>query len=164
MTMLTIIAAADQRLALGRANAMPWHLPDDFKRFKALTLGKPVAMGRLTAESIGRPLPSRRNLVITRGTAAPFDGQEVVGSLDEAIKAAGDVPELIIGGGGQIYAQALPIADRICMTWVETTIADADTFFPRFPIAGWVEVSREHHPADERHEFAFSWVDYERSE
>ena len=157
---LTIIAAVDRRLAIGRGNAMPWHLPDDFRRFKALTLGKPVAMGRLTAESIGRPLPGRRNLVITRGGATPFDGQEAVGSLGDAIKAAAGADELIIAGGGQIYADGLPLADRALITWVDTTIERPDTFFPQFPVDGWAEVAREQHPADDRHAFGFSWVDY----
>ena len=161
MTSLTIIAAVDERLAIGRGNAMPWHLPDDFKRFKALSLSKPVVMG-LTAESIGRALPGRRNLVITRGTAAPFAGQDVVASLDEAIKAAQDADELIIAGGGQVYAEALPLVDRVYLTWVETVIDSPDTFFPEFPTIGWTEVSRQRHGSDDRHAFGFSWVDYVR--
>jgi dihydrofolate reductase len=160
---LTIIAAVDQNLAIGRDNRMPWHLPDDFRRFKALSLGKPVIMGRLTAESIGRALPGRRNLVITRGGSAPYPDQEVVGSLDEAIKLAGDVPEVIIAGGGQVYAEALPRADRVFLTWVETALVDPDTHFPSFPDASWVETSRDQHPADDRHPYAFSWVDYARA-
>lgn len=163
MTSLTIIAALDRQSAIGRGNTMPWHLPDDFKRFKALSIGKPIVMGRLTAESIGRALPGRRNLVITRSGRAPFDDQEAVGSLAEAIKAASDVDELIIAGGGQIYAEALPISDRALLTWVDTVIEGPDTFFPAFPTSDWIEVAREDHPADERHAFGFSWVDYERA-
>lgn len=162
--LITIIAALDERHAIGRANALPWRLPDDFKRFRALTLGKPIAMGRRTAESIGRPLDRRRNLVITRAEAAPFEGQEPVGSLDEAIKAAGDAEELIIGGGGEIYAQALPIADRAHLTWVETVIEGGDVYFPEFPTPGWVEVARERHEADDRHAYAFTFADYVREQ
>jgi dihydrofolate reductase len=161
---ITIIAALDTRHAIGKGNAMPWHLPDDLKRFRQLTMGKPIAMGRLTAESIGQPLPGRRNLVITRSGVAPFPGQEAVASLDEAIKAVGDVEELIIGGGGQIYAQALPIADRAVLTWVDTELPGADTYFPDFPTPGWTEVAREWHDPDARHAFGFSWADYVRGQ
>ncbi len=163
MTSLTIIAAVDRKMAIGRNNAMPWHLPDDFRRFKALSMGKPVAMGRLTAESIGRPLPGRRNLVITRGGRCPFPDQEAIGSLTEAIKAVVGTDELIIAGGGQIYAEALPLAQRMHLTEVDTEIENPDAFFPDFTRDGWIEVERTHHPADERHAFGFSWVDYVRS-
>jgi dihydrofolate reductase len=161
---ITIIAALDVRHAIGKDNAMPWRLPDDLKRFRQLTMGKPIAMGRMTAESIGGPLPGRRNLVITRSGVAPFPGQEPVASLDEAIKAAGDVEELIIAGGGQIYAQALPIADRAVLTWVDTELDGADTHFPDFPTPGWTEVAREWHDPDARHAFGFSWADYMRGQ
>jgi dihydrofolate reductase len=162
--LITVIAAVDQRHAIGRGNAMPWRLPDDFRRFRRLTMGKPIVMGRLTAESIGRPLDGRRNLVITRSGVPPLEGQEAVGSLAEAIDAAGDADELIIGGGGEIYAQALPIADRAYLTWVETEIEGADTFFPDFPTPGWIEVARERHEADDRHAYPFTYADYVREQ
>ena len=159
--MITLIAALDRNRAIGRAGAMPWHLSDDLKRFKALTLGKPVLMGRKTALAIGRPLPGRANLVLTRAGSAPFDGQTVVHSLDEAIARAGDV-ELMVIGGGEVYALALPHATRLHMTEIDTATPDADTFFPAFDPAQWHEVTREHHPVDARHPLAFDFVVYTR--
>ena len=160
--MITFIAALDRNRAIGRAGAMPWHLSDDLKRFKALTLGKPVLMGRKTALAIGRPLPGRPNLVLTRAGTAPFDGQAVVHSLDEAVARAGN-GELMVIGGGEVYALALPHATRMHLTEIDTATPDADTFFPAFDPGEWREVAREHHPADARHPLAFDFVDYERS-
>ena len=159
--MIALVAALDRNRAIGRGGAMPWHLSDDLKRFKALTLGKPVLMGRKTALAIGRPLPGRTNLVLTRAGSAPFDGQTVVHSLDGAIARAGDV-ELMVIGGGEVYALALPHATRLHMTEIDTATPDADTFFPAFDPARWHEVAREHHPVDARHPLAFDFVDYER--
>ena len=104
---IALVAAMDRRRAIGRGNALPWHLPDDLKRFKALTLGHAILMGGNTARSIGRALPGRRNLVLTRGAAAPVEGMQAVASLDEAIALAGD-GDLMVIGGGEIYALALP--------------------------------------------------------
>ncbi|HJR10756.1 MAG TPA: dihydrofolate reductase [Rhodanobacteraceae bacterium] len=159
--MIALVAALDCNRAIGRGGAMPWHLSDDLKRFKALTLGKPVLMGRKTALAIGRPLPGRTNLVLTRAGSAPFDGQTVVHSLDGAIARAGDV-ELMVIGGGEVYALALPHATRLHMTEIDTATPDADTFFPAFDPARWREVAREHHPVDAKHPLAFDFVDYER--
>src|SRR3569832_753571 len=106
---IALIAALDRNFAIGRGNAMPWHLPDDLRRFKQLTLGKPVLMGRKTALAIGRALPQRPNLVLSRGDTAPVDGQRVVHSLDEALAAAGGAPLCVIGGG-EVCARALPRA------------------------------------------------------
>jgi len=158
---IALIAALDRNYAIGRDGAMPWHLPDDLRRFKQLTLGKPVLMGRKTALAIGRPLPGRRNLVLTRGGVAPFAGQEAVASLDAAIGVAGDA-ELCVIGGGEVYALALPRATRLHLTWIDTTAGNADTFFPRFDAKHWRETLRLAHAADARHEFAFEFVDYER--
>jgi dihydrofolate reductase len=162
MVDLVLIAAHDRRRAIGRGNALPWHLPDDLKRFKALTLGKPVLMGRKTAEAIGRPLPGRPNFVLTRSGRAPFEGQVAVASLDEAIARA-DAPELLVIGGGELYALALPRAARVHLTEVDTVVEGADAWFPPLDAAAWREVAREHHPADARHAFAFDFVDYGRS-
>ncbi|HJR13947.1 MAG TPA: dihydrofolate reductase [Rhodanobacteraceae bacterium] len=158
---IALVAALDRNRAIGLGGAMPWHLPDDLKRFKALTLGKPVLMGRKTAIAIGRPLPGRSNLVLTRAATAPFDGQLVVHSLDEAIARAGN-GELVVIGGGEVYALALPRAARMHLTEVDTTTPSADTFFPAVDLQGWREVARAHHPIDTRHAFAFDFVDYER--
>jgi dihydrofolate reductase len=158
---ISLIAALDRNRAIGRAGAMPWHLPDDLKRFKALTLGKPVLMGRKTALAIGRPLPGRPNLVLTRADTAPFAGQSVVHSLDEAVAHAGD-SDLCVIGGGEVYALALPCATRLHLTEIDTAASGADTFFPAFDPRDWREVARVHHPADAKHPFAFDFVDYER--
>jgi dihydrofolate reductase len=158
---ISLIAALDRNHAIGRQGAMPWHLPDDLKRFKQLTLAKPVLMGRKTALAIGRPLPGRRNLVLTRGNAAPFAGQETVASIDAAIALVND-SELMVIGGGEVYALALPRATRLHLTWIDTLAENADAFFPRFDAKQWRETSRVAHAADARHEFAFEFVDYER--
>lgn len=158
---VALVAALDRNFAIGRDGAMPWHLPDDLKRFKQLTLGKPVLMGRKTALAIGRLLPGRRNLVLTRSTSAPFAGQEVVASIPAAIEAAhGD--ELMVVGGGEVYALALPFATDLNLTWIDTEAERPDAFFPRFDADLWDEVSREPHPADARHEYPFTFVDYVR--
>lgn len=161
MSDVSLIAALDRNYAIGRDGAMPWHLPDDLKRFKQLTLGKPVLMGRKTALAIGRPLPGRRNLVLTRSGSAPFAEQEAVASLDAAIAAAGEA-ELCVIGGGEIYALALSRATRLHLTWIDTAAENADAYFPRFDAKQWRETARSAHVADARHEFAFEFVDYER--
>ncbi len=162
---IVLIAALDRQRAIGRGNALPWHLPQDLKHFKAKTLGKPILMGRKTADSMGRALPGRRNLVLTRSGRAPFEGTEAVGSVDEALRIArGDgAEELSVIGGGDVFALALPLASRMHMTWVDTIVDGADAFFPRFDASEWIETSREAHPADAKHAFAFEFVDYRRA-
>jgi len=157
---IALIAALDRNHAIGRDGDMPWHLPADLKRFKALTLGKPILMGRKTALSIGRALPGRRNLVLTRQPEAPYADQEVVTSLDAAINACVGADELMVIGGGEIYALTLPRATRLYLTWIDTEAADPDTFFPAFDLAGWTETLRIEHPADAQHKYSFSFVDY----
>jgi dihydrofolate reductase len=159
---ISLIAALDRHFAIGRGGAMPWHLPDDLRRFKGLTLGKPVLMGRRTALAIGRTLPGRRNLVLTRGMHAPFDGQCVVQSVDEAIALAGD-EDLAVIGGGEVYALALPRATVMNLTWVDTDVSGADAWFPRFDPHEWTETARADRAADARHAFAMSFVDYRRA-
>lgn len=161
---ISLLAALDRGFAIGKGNALPWHLPDDFRRFKALTMGKPILMGRRTAESLGRALPGRRNLVLTRGDRVPFDGMEAVASLDQALRlAAGDgAAELGVIGGAQVYALALPRATVLHLTHVDTTVDGADTFFPEFDPGDWRVVSREPHAADARHAHAFEFVEYRR--
>jgi dihydrofolate reductase len=155
---LVLVAAIDRHQAIGRGNALPWHLPADLKRFKALTTGKTVLMGRRTAESLGRALPNRTNLVLTRAGHVPFAGMQAVSTLDEARELAGD--ELFVIGGGEIYALTLPLAARLHLTHVETVVADADAFLPPLDASAWRVQSREAHPADDRHAFAFEFVDY----
>ena len=158
---IALVAALDRNHAIGRDGAMPWHLPDDLKRFKQLTLGKPVLMGRKTALAIGRPLPGRRNLVLTRSGAAPFAGQETVASIPDAIEIVRG-EELMVVGGGEVYALALPLATDLHLTWIDTEADKADAFFPRFDAAEWKEAARVPHAADARHEYSFSFVDYVR--
>jgi dihydrofolate reductase len=158
---IALIAALDRNYAIGRNGAMPWHLPDDLKRFKALTLGKHVLMGSKTAYAIGKALPGRNNLVLTRGSKAAFAGQRPVSSIDAALEiAAGQ--DLMVIGGGEVYALALARATQLHLTWIDTIAADADAFFPRFDRTQWRETFREAHAADVKHEFAFAFVDYAR--
>jgi dihydrofolate reductase len=158
---LVLVAALDRNFAIGRGNALPWHLPADLKRFKALTLGRTVLMGRRTAESLGRALPKRTNLVLTRSGHVPFPGMEAVGTLQEAMsRAAGD--ELMVIGGGEVYALALPQATCLHLTHVDTVVPGADAFFPAFDAADWRIVARAPHPADASHPLAFEFVDYAR--
>ncbi|QSX78462.1 dihydrofolate reductase [Agrilutibacter solisilvae] len=161
---ISLIAALDRRFAIGRGNQLPWHLPDDLKRFKALTLGKPVLMGAKTALSLGRALPQRRNLVLTRSGTAPFEGMEAVASLDEALDLARqqEALELCVIGGGEVYALCLPVAQRMHLTHVDTDVDGADVFFPRFEAAQWTQMARESHVRDARHKHAFEFVDYSR--
>jgi dihydrofolate reductase len=163
---LALLAALDRNHAIGKGNALPWHLPDDLKRFKALTLGKPLLMGRKTAQSLGRALPGRRNLVLTRSGQAPFAGMEAVASLDAALRIAREdgAAEVCVIGGGEVYALCLPQATRMYLTHVDGEVAGADAFFPRFDPHAWRMTSREPHAADEKHAFAFAFVDYVRGE
>ncbi len=160
---LSLIAALDMDHGIGHENQLPWQLPDDLKRFKALTMGKPILMGRKTAQSLGRALPGRPNLVLTRSGVVPFEGMQAVGSIDEALTFAADAgaDELCVIGGGEIYRLAMAQATDLHLTWVDTRV-EADTHFPPVDPQQWSESRREHHPADERHAFAFDFVDYVR--
>lgn len=126
---LTLIVARDRHGGIGRDNTLPWHLPEDLQHFKATTLGHPIIMGRRTFDSIGRALPGRRNLVVSRNEAWAHEGCERVGSLAEALAQCRGLPEAFVIGGGQLYAEALPVADRLLITEVDLD-ARADTFFP----------------------------------
>lgn len=159
---IALIAALDRNRAIGRAGAMPWHLPADLRRFKALTLGKPVLMGRKTALAIGRALPGRTNLVLSRSGVAPFAGQQVVPDVASAIDLARAAGELAVIGGGEVYALTLPQATHLHLTWVDAAIDDADTWFPPLALAQWRETARSHHAVDARHALAMDFVDYER--
>ena len=162
---IVLVAAMDRNRAIGRDNDLPWHLPDDFRHFKALTLGKPILMGRRTAESLGRALPGRRNLVLTHGGRVPFEGMQAVASLDDALRIAADdgAQELCVIGGAQVYALALPRAAALHLPHVDALVEDADTFFPAFDAGDWQVASREPHAADARHAFAFQFVQYRRA-
>jgi dihydrofolate reductase len=159
-----VVARADNGV-IGRDNALPWHLPADLKHFKRLTVGKPVVMGRRTFESIGKPLPGRHNIVMTRDPAWRAAGVTVVANLAEAIAAGGldprtRVDEVMIIGGAAVYADALPIATRVYLTEVHDAPA-GDTILPPFGADRWRETAREDHPADDGKP-AYSFVTLER--
>jgi dihydrofolate reductase len=156
---IVLIAAIDRMRAIGRGGAMPWHLPRDFQRFRELTVGYTVLMGRRTAESIGRALPQRRNLVLSRSGIAPFAGQIGVRSWDEA-KAID--PNVRVIGGGAVYALALAEAQVLHLTHVDTTIADADAFFPAWDQSRFRREPVAEIAADMRHAHAFAFIDHVR--
>jgi dihydrofolate reductase len=159
--LVSIVVAMDERGAIGHAGGLPWRLPEDLKRFKALTLGKPIVMGRRTWDAIGRPLPGRHNLVVTRHAGLALPGATVVSSLEQAFAAVQGAPEVCIVGGAEIYRLALPYTDVLHVTRVHATVA-ADTYFPAIEATDWEEVDCERHPADERHEHAYSFVEFRR--
>jgi dihydrofolate reductase len=153
--LVSLVAALARNRVVGAGNRLPWHLPEDLKRFKRLTMGAPVIMGRKTHVSIGRPLPGRRNIVVTRQPDATWPGCEVVHSLDDAIASAGDAPEVFVIGGAELYAAAFPRADRLHLTLIDADY-DGDTFFPAFDPADWRETARESGAG-------FAFVTYERA-
>jgi dihydrofolate reductase len=160
--MISIIVALAENGVIGSDNRLPWHLPDDLKRFKALSLGKPIVMGRRTFESIGRPLPGRTNIVVSRQPGRVIEGKVVARSRDAARAAAGAAPEVVIIGGAEIFRQALPRTDVIHLTRVHARVA-GDVVFPELDPGKWRETAVEHHAADERHQYAFSFVTLERA-
>lgn len=157
----SIIVATSKNNVIGRDGGIPWHLSADLKRFKSLTTGHPIVMGRRTFESIGRPLPGRRNIVITRSTGA-IDGCDIVKSVEDLLNDKTLEGNVFIIGGGEIYKQFLPYAKKVYLTEVDSEITDGDTFFPELNPMEWIEVGRESHEADEKNDFNYSFVDYER--
>lgn len=157
---ITLVAALARNRAIGFNGRMPWHLPDELQHFKRVTLGKPVVMGRKTWESIGRPLPGRQNIIISRNPAYVALGAEVTISLEHACDIAKH-EDLMIIGGGQLYALALPLAKRMFLTIVDCE-PEADTWFPHYPEQNWRVISSEHHPADEHHAFEFEMIELTR--
>ena len=158
--MISIIAAVAKNRAIGYKNKLIYWLPNDLKRFKALTTGHTIIMGRNTFLSLPKgALPNRRNIVLSR-SAKEFPGCEVYPSLEEALNHCAKDEEVFIIGGASVYKQALAVADRLCLTEIDDTPAEADTFFP--PYDDWKEESREAHDTDERHDFAYAFVDYVR--
>ncbi|SDL71368.1 dihydrofolate reductase [Salinimicrobium catena] len=162
MAELTMIAAAAENNALGKDNDLVWHLPDDFKRFKKLTTGHHIIMGRKTFETFPKPLPNRTHIVITRKKNYQKEGAIVVHSLKEALDLAKDDPQPFIIGGGEIYELALPEADKIELTRVHGTF-EADAFFPEFDENNWELVESSFHPTDENHNYSFTYLTYRRA-
>ena len=161
---ITLIAAAGEDNAIGKNNDLIWHLSDDLKRFKTLTNGHHIIMGRKTFESFPKPLPNRTHIVITRQENYQVpSGVIVVNNLEDAFDAARNDRQPFVIGGGEIYKQALPFADKIELTRVHESFDQADTFFPEINTSKWKEVSTIHHEKDEKHPYAFSFITYLRS-
>lgn len=155
---ISIIAAVARNRAIGKDNKLIYRLPDDMKRFKALTTGHTIIMGRKTFESLPKgALPNRRNIVLSR-TRHCFNGCEAYSSLDEALKHCSDDEDIYIIGGAKVYSEAMNYAGRLCLTEVNDTPEGADAFFPEY--GGWHEVSRQKHAKDEKHAYEFAFVDY----
>lgn len=157
---IELVVAAARNGVIGRDNGLPWRLPDDLKRFKTLTMGHPILMGRKTFASIGKPLPGRQNIVLTRDAAFDAPGVSIVRSWEDAVAQA-DGGTLMVIGGAEIYRLALPVADRIHLTEVEATV-EGDAHFPTIDPREWREVSRESHSADERHALGMAFVTLDR--
>lgn len=163
-TAISMIAAVGEHLELGAGNDLMWHLPDDFRWFVNHTKGHPVIMGRKTMESLGKPLKNRTNIVISRNADSIQEGFEYAPSLDVAIERALalDAQEIFIIGGGQIYAETMPLATRLYITRVKSTFPQADTFFPAID-TGWQVVFQELHEIDEKHAHAFEFLILEKA-
>lgn len=157
--MITLIAAAAENNALGKNNDLIWHLPDDFKRFKAITSGHYIIMGRKTFESFPKPLPNRTHVIITRQKNYNPENCIVVNSLEKAIEICPKDEDVFVIGGGEIYQQSIAIADKIELTRVHSTFK-ADTFFPEIDTTIWELVQEEFHPKDEKHLFDFTFQTY----
>jgi len=160
---ISIIAAIDNNRLIGNQNQLPWHLPADLAHFKALTIGKPVVMGRKTFESIGKPLPNRRNIIISKNMTA-VSNTECFVSLQSAIEhlqSESREQEIMIIGGATIFQQALLFANKMYLTIIDHCFA-GDTFFPTWPEKEWREISREHHAADSKNKFDYCFVEWIR--
>lgn len=159
--MLSIIVAMTHNRVIGKDNQLPWRLPADLKHFKALTMGKPIIMGRKTFDSIGKPLPGRSNIVVTRDPGYQAEGVIIVHSLEEAIEITRGVPEAMLIGGAQLYAAALPRTQRIYLTLIDVVIP-GDAFFPDYDPHDWREIAREGHVPDENNIYPYSFLILER--
>ena len=161
--MLSIIAAVDRRMAIGFRDKLLFWLPNDLKRFKALTTGHTIIMGRKTFESLPKgALPNRRNVVLSSNDSASCPGAEVFTSLEKALESCTEEEEVYIIGGASVYRQALPLADRLCLTEIDAEAPQADAYFPPVDPAVWQEKSREAHAADEKHPCPYTFTDYIR--
>jgi dihydrofolate reductase len=159
--LVSLIVAMARNGVIGRDNALPWHLSEDLRRFKAATLGKPILMGRKTFESIGHALPGRTNLVLTRDRAWSAPGAVVVHSVEAALVAAGDAAELVVIGGAEIYRLVMPFARRIYLTHVQADVP-GDTYFPDFDPTQWVDVACDERAADEQNAYPVTFLTLER--
>lgn len=163
MPVISLVVAMDRNRLIGRNNGLPWHLSADLKHFKAVTLGKPIVMGRKTFESIGRPLPGRRNIVISRNPAYRAPGCEVFAGLDEVLAALTDVEEVSVIGGAEIFKQALPLADKMHLTVIDHAF-EGDAWFPEYDEREWRCTATEaHRHDDERGSFTYRFLTLERN-
>lgn len=161
---LAYVVAMDDNRLIGRNNDLPWRLPDDMRWFREKTMGKPCIMGRKTYDSLPakfRPLPGRLNIIVTRNPDYEAPGAVVANSVDDALQAAGEVEEIIIVGGADLFRRLLPVVDRLYLTRVHGA-AEGDVFFPDYDAAQWREMYREEHLADDRHPYAFTWLILDR--
>ena len=159
--LISIIAAIDRNRLIGVENRLPWRLPADLRHFKRVTMGKPILIGRKTYESIGRPLPGRHNIVVTRDRDFSVEGCTVVSSIERTLAAAGPYPELVVIGGASFYGQLMPVAQRIYLTLIDAEF-EGDTFFPVYQPTEWKEVSRDDFQPDEENPYPYSFVVLER--
>ncbi len=156
---ISIIVAMAKNRVIGKDNDMPWHLPADLQHFRQMTSGKPIIMGRKTYESIGRPLPKRHNIIVSRNSDYEVDGCDVVSSLDEAVKIAGDVEELFIIGGGFLYNQTIDQADKLYLTFIDLDV-DGDTLFPKYEHLSLRQTFSEHHQKDEKNPYDYEFTEF----
>jgi len=156
---VSIIVAMAKNRVIGKDNDMPWHLPADLKHFRKMTSGKPIIMGRKTYESIGRPLPKRHNIIISRNSDYVVEGCDVVGSLDEAVACAGEVEELFIIGGGFLYEQTIKQADKLYLTFIDLDV-EGDTFFPDYEQLKLTKTASEHHQKDEENPYDYEFTEF----
>jgi len=159
MPIISLIVAMANNRVIGKDKEMPWHLPADLAHFKAKTLGKPIVMGRKTYESIGRPLPGRLNIVMSRNKDYAIEGCEVVSSLEEALVLVKDVEEVMIIGGGYLYEEALPLADKLYLTFIDLEV-HGDTLFPDYEKLPLTEITREKHLKDDKNPYNYEFVDF----
>lgn len=158
---VSLVAAYDRNRVIGRDNALPWRLPADMRRFRTLTTGKPVIMGRRTFESIGEPLGDRVNIVLTRDQQFVAEGVRIAYSVEGALAMCREAEEVMVIGGGEVYSRFLPIADRLYLTEIDAEF-DGDTYFPVFDAAKWAEVERIEHEPDARNPYRYAFVTLER--
>ena len=158
---VTLVVAATDDGVIGRDGGMPWHLPADLAHFKRVTMGHPIVMGRRTFASIGRALPGRLNVVVTRDRGFAAAGIAVAHSFNEALSACGDAPEVMVIGGGELYRAALPLATRVYLTRIHAAL-EGDTHFPALDPAAWTETAREERPPDDRNAYPLSFLTLER--
>lgn len=161
MNQLSLVVAVSENNAIGKNNQLLWHLPADLKHFKQITSGHTIIMGRKTYDSIGKPLPNRRNIVITRQQNLQIEGVEVVGSLEEAVALCANENEVFVIGGAEIYKTALPLAQKIYLTTVHQSF-EADAFFPEINPNEWTETEKESHSPDEKNAFSYTFSTLER--